>query len=381
LTVLVKESKPSHCKLPLHPEHWIKTDKNGLYCKALKAYVDPMQPVEHAIITHAHADHARAGHTHVYATAQTLDIMRIRYGPDHAVHVHPLAYEQTINLHKGQLTLYPAGHILGSAQVLIQYKGQRLVHTGDFKRQPDPTCEPFVPIACDVFVTEATFGLPVFQHPPIEDETQKLLASLARLPDACHLVGVYALGKCQRLLVALRQLGYHEPVYIHGALVNLCALYQQHGIALGELIEVSSLPDLSVLKGQIVLAPPSALSDRWSRKLPNVMTSMASGWMQIRARSKQKRAELPLIISDHSDWQDLITTIKQVNPKEVWVTHGREQALVHQAQQMGYKAKALSLIGYGDDEDAAIDEAARVQVGSPMQLSIAQTAQIKAQEN
>jgi putative mRNA 3-end processing factor len=162
-------------------------------------------------------------------------------------------------------------------------------------------------------------------------------------------VGVYALGKCQRLLMALRKLGYHEPVYIHGALVNLCHLYQNHGIALGELIEVSSLTDLSILKGKIVLAPPSALSDRWSRKLPNVMTAMASGWMQIRARSKQKRAELPLIISDHSDWQDLITTIEQVNPKEVWVTHGREQALVHQAQKMGYKARALSLIGYDED--------------------------------
>ena len=336
----------------MHPENWIKTDEKGLYCRALNAYIDPMQAVEHAIITHAHADHARAGHTHVYATAATLDIMRVRYGEDHAQNTHALAYEETINLHEAQLTLYPAGHILGSAQVLIEYKGQRLVHTGDFKRQSDPTCAPFVPVPCDVFVTEATFGLPVFQHPSIEDETQKLLASLVRLPESCHVVGVYALGKCQRLLIALRQLGYHKPVYIHGALVNLCALYEEHGIPLGELIEVASLTDLSILKGQIVLAPPSALSDRWSRKLPNVMTAMASGWMQIRARSKQKRAELPLIISDHSDWQDLINTIKQVNPKEVWVTHGREQALVHQAKQMGYKAKALNLVGYGDgDED------------------------------
>jgi putative mRNA 3-end processing factor len=341
----------------VHPHCWIKTDEKGLYCKALNAYIDPMQPVEHAIITHAHADHARAGHTNVYATAATLDIMSVRYGEDHAAHTHTLAYEQTIKLHEGELTLYPAGHILGSAQVLIEYKGQRLVHTGDFKRQPDPTCEPFVPISCDVFVTEATFGLPVFQHPAIEDEIQKLLSSLSRLPDACHVVGVYALGKCQRLLIALRQLGYHKPVYIHGALVNLCALYKRHGIELGELIEIASLPDLSILKGEIVLAPPSALSDRWSRKLPNVITSMASGWMQIRARSKQRRAELPLIISDHSDWQDLITTIKQVDPKEVWVTHGREQALVHQARKMGYKEKALNLVGYSDGDEENISDA------------------------
>lgn len=334
----------------MHPEQWIKTDNNGLFCKALNAYIDPMQAVEHAIITHAHADHARAGHTHVYATRATLDIMRIRYGEDHAKHTHALDYEETIHLHKGKLTLYPAGHILGSAQVLIEYQGSRLVHTGDFKRQHDGTCPPFTPISCDVFVTEATFGLPVFQHPDIEDEAQKLIDSLQLLPDSCHLVGVYALGKCQRLLQALRNIGYHKAIYIHGALVNLCNLYRSYGVELGELIEVADVEDLSVLKGEIVLAPPSALQDRWSRKLPNVMTAMASGWMQIRARTKQRRAELPLIISDHSDWQDLLTTIEQVNPKEVWVTHGREQALVHQAQKMGYKAKALSLVGYDEDE-------------------------------
>ena len=339
----------------MHPEHWIRTDDTGLYCKALNAYIDPMQAAEHAIVTHAHADHARAGHTHVYATQETLDIMAIRYGEDHAKNVHALKYGETIELHDGKLTLYPAGHILGSAQVLIEYGGYRLVHTGDCKRQSDPTCLPFQPINCDIFVTEATFGLPVFQHPPIEHEVQKLIDSLKRLPNSCHLVGVYALGKCQRVILALRALGYTKPIYIHGALVNLCKLYQSYGAELGELIEVSMLNDTSVLAGEIVLAPPSALTDRWSRKLPNVLTCMASGWMQIRARSKKRRAELPLIVSDHSDWNDLITTIKQVNPKEVWVTHGREQALVHEAQKMGYKAKALSIVGYGDGDESAID--------------------------
>lgn len=335
----------------MHPEKWIKTDKAGLYVKPLDAYIDPMQPVENAIITHAHADHARGGHTHVYATQATLDIMAIRYGEDHAKRVFPLAYKQQHTLNDACFSLYPAGHILGSAQVLIEYGGYRLVHTGDCKRQADATCLPFEPVPCDVFVTEATFGLPVFQHPDIRFETQKLLDSLKLLPERCHLVGVYALGKCQRLIIALRQLGYNEPIYLHGALVKLCCLYQDYGIDLGELIEVSKVHDLSSLKGQIVLAPPSALNDRWSRKLPHVMTAMASGWMQIRARSKQRRAELPLIISDHSDWHDLIRTIKEVNPKEVWVTHGREQALVHQATKMGYQAKALSLVGYSDNED------------------------------
>ncbi len=334
----------------MHPEHWISTDQNGLYVKPLNAYIDPMQPVEHAIITHAHADHARAGHKHVYATAATLDIMRIRYGEDHARHCHALDYKQALTLHEAQITLFPAGHILGSAQVLIEYQGTRLVHTGDFKRQADSTCTPFEAVKCDVFVTEATFGLPVFQHPPIEQEAAKLLHSLNLLNQRCHLVGVYALGKCQRLIQAMRALGYHKPIYLHGALVKLCKLYQKYNVDLGELAEVANVTNLKSLAGEIVLAPPSALQDRWSRKLPNVMTAMASGWMQIRARSKQRRAELPLIISDHSDWQDLLNTIREVNPTEVWVTHGREQALVHAAESMGYKAKALSLVGYSEEQ-------------------------------
>lgn len=336
----------------MHPEYWIKTDETGFYCKPINAYIDPMQPAEHAIITHAHADHARAGHCHVYATQATLDIMAIRYGDTHAKYVHAIEYGESITLENGKITLYPAGHILGSAQVLIECEGYRLVHTGDFKRQPDPTCEPFTPIKCDVFITEATFGLPVFQHPPIDLEIKKLLDSINRLPQSCHLVGVYALGKCQRVILALRALGYTQPIYLHGALVNLCKLYTKYGIDLGELVEVSTLTDLSLLKGKIVLAPPSALTDRWSRKLPNVITCMASGWMQIRARSKQRRAELPLIVSDHSDWNDLLSTIEQVNPQEVWVTHGREQALIHAVSKRGYRARALSLIGYGDGDES-----------------------------
>ena len=333
-----------------HPKNWIKTDSNGLYCSALDAYIDPMEPVERAIITHGHADHARPGHKEVFATPQTLEIMRIRYGDDFCETRHPLEYGEQTSIKKGQLSFAPAGHILGSAQAIIDYAEHRLVLSGDYKRHHDPTCIPFEVVPCDVFVTEATFGLPVFKHPPINREMQKLLDSMALYEERCHLVGVYALGKCQRLMLSLRAIGYHDTIYLHGALIKLCEFYQSQGVELGKWEAVSELEDLKSLKSKIVLAPPSALNDRWSRKLPNVMTVMASGWMQIRARSKQRKAELPLIISDHCDWPELIQTIEQVNPKEVWVTHGREQALVHQAQQMGYKAKALSLIGYDEDE-------------------------------
>jgi putative mRNA 3-end processing factor len=334
-----------------HPQHWITTNQNGLYCEALDAYIDPVNPVPRAIITHGHADHARAGHGVVYATPETMAIMRIRYGEDHAEKQIELGYQQTIDLGKGKLTFKPAGHILGSAQAVIDHAEHRLVASGDYKRSFDPTCVPFEVVPCDVFITEATFGLPVFRHPPISQEVKKLLDSLLLFPDRCHLVGVYALGKCQRVVLALRALGYEKPIFMHGALLKLCELYQSFGINLGNIIPVTEVADLKSLAGEIVLAPPSALSDRWSRKLPNVMTAMASGWMQIRARSKQRRAELPIIISDHCDWQELLQTIEQVNPKEVWVTHGREAALVHQAQLMGYKAKALSLIGRCDGND------------------------------
>jgi putative mRNA 3-end processing factor len=334
-----------------HPQYWINTNENGLYCEGLDAYIDPINPVHRAIITHGHADHARAGHGEVYATPETMAIMRIRYGDDHAEKQVELNYGDNIALHRGRFMFKPAGHILGSAQAVIDYSNHRLVVSGDYKRSYDPSCAAFEVTPCDVFVTEATFGLPVFKHPPIDQEVNKLLSSLALFPERCHLVGVYALGKCQRLILALRELGYHKPIYMHGALLKLCDLYSSYGIALGELIPVKELENLKSLAGEIVLAPPSALNDRWSRKLPNVMTAMASGWMQIRARSKQRKAELPIIISDHCDWPELLQTIRQVDPQEVWVTHGREAALVHQAQLMGYQAKALSLIGRSDGND------------------------------
>ncbi|MGQ8366127.1 ligase-associated DNA damage response exonuclease [Glaciecola sp. 1036] len=335
-----------------HPEHWITTDQNGLYCAVIDAYIDPLVPVHRAVVTHGHADHARPGHDEVFATQQTLDIMRIRYGEDFCKQAQALEYNQKIQLHQAEFSLVPAGHILGSSQAIIEYKGRKLVVSGDYKRHADPSCKPFEVVPCDVFITEATFGLPVFTHPPIKDEIQKLLNSLALFPDSCHLVGVYALGKCQRLIMGLRALGYNKAIYMHGALLKLCDYYVSQGIDLGPYIPVAEVEDMASLQGEIVLAPPSATNDRWSRKLPNVITAMASGWMQIRARSKQRRAELPLIISDHADWDSLITTIKQVNPAEVWVTHGREEALVHQAQAMGYKAKALSLVGYEEDESS-----------------------------
>ena len=333
-----------------HPEQWMEVRPEGLYCKPADAFIDPVRPVARAIITHGHADHARAGHGEVYATPQTMAIMRCRYGEEHSPEQRELAYGEITPLGEAALSFAPAGHILGSAQAVLEYDGARIVISGDYKRAADPTCEPFKPVPCDVFVTEATFGLPVFQHPPLEDEVQKLLDSLALFPERCHLVGVYALGKCQRLMMALRAAGYDKPIFLHGALVKLCELYEAQGVALGEWIKVSEIKDKKSLAGEIILAPPSAIADRWSRAFPDAMTAMTSGWMQIRARAKQRRAELPIIISDHADWAELLATLRDVGAPEVWVTHGREEALVHAATAMGIKAKALLLLGYEEEE-------------------------------
>ncbi|MBU2980147.1 ligase-associated DNA damage response exonuclease [Alteromonas sp. C1M14] len=333
----------------------MSVEEAGLFCRPANLYIDPMLPVTRAVVTHGHGDHARSGHQCVYASALTLKIMTTRYGEDMAVSPLPLRMGESVVLGDEHdpvlLTLYPAGHILGSCQVLLVYRNTRLVISGDYKRRDDPTCPPFEVIPCDVFITEATFGLPVFTHPPIEQEIQKLLTSLRVFSHNCHLVGTYALGKCQRVIIALRQAGYHKPIYIHGALEKLCKLYADEGLELGELILVNDVIDKQTLTGEIVLAPPSALNDRWSRKLPDTRTVLASGWMQIRARAKQRQVDLPLIISDHCDWPELIQTLEEVSPQEVWVTHGREDALVYQASRMGFKAKALSLIGYEEDEE------------------------------
>src|SRR5262249_8594883 len=245
--------------------------------------------------------------------------------------------------------LAPAGHVLGSAQIVLEYRGTRVVVSGDYKRRPDPTCAPFEPCACDVFITEATFGLPVFHHPPDVGEIDKLLHSLALFPECCLLVGVYALGKCQRVLALLRCAGYHEPVYLHGSLIGLTELYESLGMPLGPVLPATGLAR-DELRGRIVLAPPGATTDLWSRRLPDPLVAIASGWWGGRQRAKARGVELPLVISDHADWDELTKTLADVAAEEIWVTHGREEALVHYATQKGYRVRALALAGFEEDE-------------------------------
>lgn len=332
------------------PSDWLSIKKEGLYCIPGNFYIDPIYPVQQAFITHGHADHAYSGHHSVMAHPDTISIMKIRYGENCATRFNLLDYHEKYQCNEVNCYLLPAGHILGSSQVVMEYKGNRVIVSGDYKRAKDPTCKAFIAEPCDVFITEATFSLPIFKHPPIEHEILKLIQSLHAFSHRCHLVGVYALGKCQRLIKCLRLQNYHEPIFLHGAMKKLCDFYVDQGVDLGELKPASEL-DKNNSAGKLVLCPPSALHDKWSRRFADVLIGMASGWMQIRARARQKGIELPLIISDHADWFELTHTILEINPREVWVTHGREEALVHYAQSQGYKAQALHLLGYDEHED------------------------------
>jgi putative mRNA 3-end processing factor len=249
-----------------------------------------------------------------------------------------------------KVSFVPAGHVLGSAQIVLEHAGERIVVSGDYKRRYDPTCVAFQPVPCDVFVTEATFGLPVFRHPDTAGEIDRLLAALNAAPDRCVLVGAYALGKAQRVIAELRRQGHEQPIYIHGALERMCGLYEEFGVGLGELILATGVP-AEAMRGHVVMSPPAALNDRWSRRLPDPITAMASGWMRVRQRARQKNVELPLVISDHADWNELTDTITELAPNEIWVTHGREEALVHWATMRQMRAKALELVGREDEDE------------------------------
>jgi putative mRNA 3-end processing factor len=334
----------------MRPQDILKPVAAGLYCKSGGFHIDPVRPVERALITHGHSDHARPGHGAVLATQETLDMMRLRYGDDFAGSTQVIAYGQQIKLGDVKIKFHPAGHVLGSAQIAVTSGKTCIVASGDYKDAPDPTCVPIEIVPCDVFITEATFGLPVFRHGDAAKEISKLLSSVALFPERAHLVGAYSLGKAQRVIALIRAAGYDAPIYLHGAMEKITRYYQARGIALGELRLAKGVKK-SELAGTITLAPPSAITDIWTRRFPDPVAAFASGWMRVRARARQKGIELPLVISDHADWNGLCATIDATGASEIWVTHGEEEALVHWCKSRGLKARPLTLVGYGDEDE------------------------------
>ena len=347
----------------MRPEDILMPTPVGTFCKLGSFHINPTRPVERALITHAHSDHARPGHGAVLATQETLDLMRLRYGDNFAGAQQAARYGESASVGEVKVTLHPAGHVLGSAQALVEAGGLRVVASGDYKNVADPTCAPFELVPCDLFITEATFALPVFRHGDPRLEIAKLLHSLALFPERAHLIGAYSLGKAQRVIALLRQHGHDAPIYLHGAMERITQYYASRGIALGELRVVRGAAK-SELAGTITLCPPSALSDLWTRRFPDPLAAMASGWMRIRARARQYGVALPLVISDHADWDGLTATVAATGAEEIWVTHGQEDALVHWCGTRGLKARPLDIVGYGDeDEEGLSTEAAERQDG------------------
>lgn len=336
----------------MRPADLLQPRPEGLYCPPGDFFIDPVRPVPRALVTHAHSDHATPGHGAVLATRESLDIMAIRMGEGFAGTAEVAAYGAPIAVGGVTVSFHPAGHVLGSAQIAVERGGFRIVAAGDYKRSPDPTCAAFEPVRGNVFITEATFGLPVFRHPAPLAEARKLLHSLEQFPERTHLVGVYALGKAQRLIALLRAAGHDGPIFVHGALRRLCDYYASRGIDLGELpdatLERGKARDFA---GRIVLGPTSAFAGPWVRRFADPLVGFASGWMQVRARARQRGVELPLIISDHCDWTELTETIDELDPGEVWVTHGREEALVRWCALAGRPARPLHLVGYEDEAE------------------------------
>ena len=338
----------------MRPEDILAPTPSGVCCKLGSFHIDPTRPVERALITHAHSDHARAGHGAVLATQETLDLMRLRYGEGFAGTTQAIRYGESVNLGGATVTFHPAGHVLGSAQIAVAANGLTIVASGDYKNVTDPTCAPFELVPCDVFITEATFALPVFRHGDPDEQIAKLLRSVALFPERAHLVGAYSLGKAQRLIALLRRAGYQAPVYLHGAMEKITSYYASRGIALGDLRAVRGAGKAE-LAGTITICPPSALNDVWTRRFPEPVAAFASGWMRVRARARQHGVELPLVISDHADWDGLIATIAATGAGEIWVTHGQEDALVHWCVTHGLKARPLDIVGYGDEDDDRVE--------------------------
>jgi putative mRNA 3-end processing factor len=328
----------------------LRNTPEGLYCPPGDFHIDPVRPVARAVITHGHADHARSGHGAVLATPQTLAIMAARYGEEFAAGTEAAKYGQRVTRNDVEVTLVPAGHVLGSAQAVLRWKGITAVISGDYKRRRDPTCPPFEPVPCNLFVSEATFGLPVFRFPDASDEVAKLLKSVALFPDRTHLVGAYALGKAQRIICLLREAGYHKTLYMHGAMDSMNRLYQAHGVELGPLAPATDTAR-NALPGEIVIAPPSAIADKWARRFADPIPAFASGWMMVRARARQRHVELPLVLSDHADWDELTFTAGELKPEEFWITHGSEEALLRWAALNDISATALEIAGYEDEDE------------------------------
>ncbi|GHG66158.1 ligase-associated DNA damage response exonuclease [Comamonas sp. JC664] len=322
----------------------------GLYCAPGGFHVDPWRPVDRALITHAHGDHARSGSRRYLGARAGKGLLQRRLGADATIDT--LDYGERLNINGVTVSFHPAGHVLGSAQLRVEYGGETWVVSGDYKRAPDPTCAPFEPVPCDTFITEATFGLPIFRW----DATEQVAEDILRWWDANRAVGrasvlfCYALGKAQRLLAELAKLT-DRAVFVHGALQSLLEVYRDAGIRMLPTQPVSDVEKGTSFAGALVLAPPSAGGSTWMRRFGEYETGFASGWMRVRGNRRRRGFDRGFVLSDHADWPDLLRTVEDTRAKRVLVTHGHSEPLARYLREQGVDAAPLATPFEGEAED------------------------------
>lgn len=308
----------------------------GLYCPAGDFHIDPWKPVPRAVITHGHGDHARAGMGEYHFAEPGLPVLQWRLGDQD---YRPHAYGEAFILGDARVSLHSAGHVLGSAQVRIEAGGETWVASGDYKRQADPTCAPFEVVPCDVFITEATFGLPIYRWP----ETADVVRGIAEWRAECAARGeaailyCYALGKAQRVLAELRGID-PRPVWLHGAVDAGVEVYRRAGVAMVETRRVADAGKSGDFAGELVIAPPSAAGSPWIRRFRHAQQGFASGWMRIRGNRRRRNYDRGFVISDHADWPALLRTVRETGARRVIATHGATDALVRALREDGIDA-------------------------------------------
>lgn len=329
--------------------------EQGIRCEAGGFYIDAWQPVDKTIVTHAHADHAHAGAGSYLTAAPGRELLKLRVGDDAGV--QGVAYGEKLTIGDVTVSLHPAGHILGSAQVRVEHRGEVWVVSGDYKLAEDPTCAPFEPIRCHTFVTESTFGLPVYRWAPARQVIGDILEWWqGNLKEGrTSLLLCYALGKAQRVLAGVEEAGAVGPIIVHGAVERIDLAYRAAGVKLAPTRMVGDAAKKADWRGALVLAPPIAYGSAWTRRFTKVSSGFASGWMRVRGQRRRRALDRGFALSDHADWPSLLTAISATGAERVLVTHGHAQQLVRHLREQGARAEVLATRFTGEAaEDAEL---------------------------
>ena len=332
----------------------LRLAERGLYCEAGDFYIDPWQPVQRAVITHAHGDHARWGSDRYLSSREGAAVLRTRLGP--GATIRAVDYGEAIDVNGVRVSLHPAGHILGSAQVRVEHHGEVWVASGDYKTQPDPTCSPFELVRCHTFITESTFGLPIYRWPPDSEVFDAMRAWWRSNRDhgRASLLFGYALGKAQRLLAGLAGADV-GPIYTHGAVERLNRDYRHTGVRLADTRYASEMPRGHDFAGSLIVAPPSAAGSLWVRRFGTISTGFASGWMRVRGARRRRAVDRGFVLSDHVDWPSLLATIEATGAERVWVTHGTREPLVRWLSERGVDARAVASQWKGEEDTDPVE--------------------------